>query len=112
MKTLSIKKTVSLFLLGALCMATPDAQAHLPKPTRSSGVVLTLNLDSQTLVFKPVKGKKPFLLDWKKDTEFNRNGQPATASELKPGTPVEIYYRDVSFHNPLLKNVVWTDTGK
>jgi len=112
MKTIPIRKWIPLLLLGTLCMAAPDARAHLPKPTKSSGVVLTLDLDSQTLVFKPVKAKKPFLLEWKKDTEFNRNGQPVPASELKPGTPVEIYYRDVSFHSPLLKKVVWTDPGK
>ena len=112
MKTFMIQKTVSLLLLGALCMATPDALAHLPKPTRSSGVVPTLDLDSQTLVFKPAKGKKPLLLDWSKETAFNGNGQSVPASELKVGTTVEIYYKDVSFHNPLLKKVVWTDTGK
>ena len=89
-----------------------NARAHLPKPTRSSGGVLTLDLDTQTLVFKPAKSKKPFLLDWNKDTEFNRNGQPVPASELKLGTPVEIYYRDVSFHNPLLKKVIWKDASE
>jgi hypothetical protein len=112
MKTFIIQKTVSLLLLGAVCMVTPHARAHLPKPTRSTGIVVTLDLESQTLVFKPVKAKKPFVLDWNKESEFNHNGQPVPASDLKSGTPVEIQYKDVSFHHPLLKKVVWMDTGK
>jgi hypothetical protein len=102
----------SLALVFAFCLTCANAWAHLPKPIKASGVVLALDLDSQTVVFKPAKGKKPLLLDWNKETDFNGNGRAVPASELKSGTAVEIYYKDVAFHHPLLKKVVWTDTGK
>ncbi len=98
-------------LLGAIWFVTSDAWARLPKPIQASGVILAIDLDTQTLVFKQGKGKKPFLLDWNKDTEFNKDGQLASAAQLKEDTQVIIHYKDLSFHNPLLKKVLWTSTS-
>jgi hypothetical protein len=112
MKSSLTRKSFIALLLGAgTCFAPCDAWARLLKPIQLSGVVLALDLDTQTFVFKLGKGKKPFLLDWNKDTKFESDGQPASAAELKPGTPVVIYYREVSFHNPLLKKVLWINSS-
>ena len=96
-----------LLLLGTLFIPARDVWARLPKPIRARGTIRAVHLDSQTLMFEPAKGKKPFLLGWNKDTEFNRDGKSVPAAELKPGIPVAISYRDVSFHNALLKIVKW-----
>ena len=47
------------------------------------------------------------MTDRNKGIEFKRDRKAVPAAELKPGTPVIILYRDVSFHNALLKNVTW-----
>src|SRR5882672_1644703 len=112
MKSSTTRKIFALLLLGALCFPTPEARARLPKPIKMGGIVLAIHRDSQTLMFKPAKTKKPFLLDWNQETEFKRNGKTVSAIELKEGTSAIIFYKDVSFHNPLLKQVSWTDSVK
>ncbi len=111
MKKRILNQGVSVLLLLGLFIVSPSAWARLPKPIQAQGTVLAIDLDTQTLVFKQGRGRKPFLLDWNKDTEFSREGQPASATELKQGATVLIYYKDVSFHNPLLKRVIWASTG-
>ena len=101
------RRAFGALLLAACCLGAMETWARLPKPIRASGVVLFVDLDTSSLVFKPAKNKKPFVLDWNKDTEFMKVGQPAAATALTNGTPVVIHYQDVSFHNPLLKKVVW-----
>ena len=96
------------FLLGALCLTATNVSAHLPKSIKASGTVLALDFDSRTLLFKQAKGKKPLLLEWDQATEFRSNSVPTTARDLRSGTSVVIYYRHVTFHNPLLKTVTWT----
>lgn len=86
---------------------TTDAWARLPRPIQASGVVLAVDHDTKTLVFKAGKDKKPVVLDWDKDTEFIKNGQPATPTSLANEWRVVIFYKNVSFRNPLLKKVIW-----
>jgi len=110
MKSSTTRKIFALLLLGALCFPTPEARARLPKPIKMGGIVLAIHRESETLMFKPAKTKKPFLLDWSRETEFKRNGKTVSAIELKEGTSAIIFFKDVSFHNPLLKQVSWTES--
>src|ERR1700674_1332366 len=109
MKKSPSRRILLLLLIVGFSFATNFAWARLPKPVKAKGVVVAIDLETQTLVFKGPKGKKPFLLDWNKETEFSTNGKPASAKGLKQGTSVIIFYKDVSFHNPLLKKVIWDD---
>ena len=101
-----------LLLIVCSYFSTVTAWARLPKPVKSAGVVLAIDEETQTLVFKQAKGKKPLLLDWNNETGFNTDGHPASAAALKQGMLVVIVYRHVSFHNPLLKKVTWEETNE
>jgi len=92
--------------------AANNTWARLPKPAQESGIVLAVDMHSQTLVFKRADGKKPVLLIWNKDTQFACDGKAASPSQLKAGTSIVVLYKDVSFSNPLLKKVSWTTNPK
>jgi len=64
-----------------------------------------------TVLFAP-NNKKPVLLDWNKETQFDHYGQQASANELQQGAPVVISYRRVSFHNSLLTKVAWAGKSR
>jgi hypothetical protein len=112
MKTPAMRRILAVLLLSVLAIAPLSAWARLPRPIQANGIVLAMDADTRTLVFKQSKGKKPRALDWDKSTEFNKDGQPASATELKEGASVVIHYRTVSFHNPLLTKVVWTGDAR
>ena len=95
--------------MGLLCLTGLSAWAHLANAIEATGVVRAIDHDTRCLVFKWAKTRKPFVPDWKKETEFIKHGRPARPTELKAGEVVRIHYRDVSFHNPLLQNVVWPE---
>ncbi len=99
---------LSGLLAGAFCLASTPAWAHLPHPIETSGAALAVDHDTQTLVFKEGKGKKPVVLDWNKDTQFIKDGQPVAPAALTNGVSVVIFYKNVSFRNPLLKKVQWS----
>lgn len=105
----SFRSKLFLALLAAFSLAATNLWARLPHPIQASGVVLVSDQDTKCLVFKAARVKKPVVLDWNKDTEFVRNGQLAAPKALPNNTRVTIYYRDVSFRNPLLKKVIWDD---
>lgn len=105
MKTHSISKLASLILLATSCLAPTDAWARLPKPIQATAVVLAVDVDSRTLVVKFAKGEKPVLLDWDDKTEFVQGGRPVTPSAVNVGATVTVIFKNVSFHNPLLKRV-------
>lgn len=98
-----------LVLLVARSLAATNLWARLPHPIQANGVVLAGDQETKCLVFKVAKDKKPFVLDWNKDTEFIRNDQPITPASLTNNIRVTIYYKDVSFRHPLLKKVIWND---
>jgi hypothetical protein len=98
---------ILLLLVLASCLSINVAWARLPRPVHSEGLVLAIDLETRTLLLKPAKGKKPFLLDWNKQTEFSANGQSSSAAALKQGDSVVIFYKDLTFHHPLLTRVLW-----
>lgn len=105
MNASSLPNLIGTLLLTALCFTATESQARLPKPVEATGVVLAVDVDTQTLVFKPSKNKKPLLLDWDKDTQFLQDGQAVNPTALKTGGAVVIHYKSLSFRNPLLKKV-------
>lgn len=109
MQTLTKRLLLGMLAFGLLCFAAGEAQATLPKPIQIKATLVFVDQETHTVVAKAGKDKKPFVLDWNKDTEFIRNGETATAAALKRDISVVIHYKDLSFGNPLLKKVIWED---
>ena len=102
----AIRRVLGALLLAILCLSATDSWARLPPPIVVRGVVLAVDLDTSSLVFKSAKDKRPFVLLWDKDTQFIKDGQPATPAALTNGASVVIHYKDLSFRNPLLRKVI------
>ena len=96
------------FLVVAFSLSAANSWARLPKPIQVRGIVLFVDHDTKSLVFKSAKDKKPFVLDWDKETEFIKGGTATAPTTLTKNSPVVIHYKDLSFRNPLLKKVIWT----
>jgi len=112
MKSHILRKLIGALVLAAFCFTAADSWATLPKPIQIHATVVFADHETQTVVVKPgqpTKEPKPFVLDWNKDTQFIKNGEAVTAADLKPGVAATIHYKRVSFHNPLLKKVIWED---
>lgn len=109
MKTRFTWKVLNLALIGAIWLCPVGAWAHLPHPIQASGVLLAIDHETCAVVFKAAKEKKPVVLDWNKETEFIKNGQPVLPTALTNGTSLRILYKNVSFRNPLLKKVIWQE---
>lgn len=105
----TVRKTLGLLALPLFCLSATDVLAKLPKPIEAKGVILAVDQETKTLVFKLSKEEKPFLLDWNEETKFIKDGQPAGPAALKERTVVMISYTRVSFRNPLLKKVTMED---
>lgn len=67
--------------------------------------------ETKSLVFKTAKDKKPIVLDWDRETQFIKDGNPAAPATLANNASVRIHYKDLSFRNRLLKKVSWTSTN-
>jgi hypothetical protein len=105
MKTYSLARFIGPLLLAMFCFTATKSWARLPKPIEAAGVLLAVDMNTQTLVFKPGNNLKPLVLDWNKDTQFFQAGQVANPSALTTGVAVVIHYKRLSFRNPLLKKV-------
>ena len=93
--------TMALFFSGPL-----QVDARLPRPERAQGVILAIDPDTQTIVFKGGKQEKPLLLNWNVRTEFRSNDRPISPAKIKPGDNVIVSYKRISFSNPLLKQLI------
>jgi hypothetical protein len=101
-----IQSQLAALLSSVLCFTGGEAQARLPKPTQANGVILAVDLDTQCLVFKAGKDEKPFVLDWNTDTQFFKGGRQVDATILRSRDKVVVYFKSVSFRNPLLKKLI------
>jgi hypothetical protein len=105
MQRLTGQSQLAALLCSLLCFTSGEAQARLPKPTQARGVILAVDLDTQCLVFKAGKGEKPVVLDWNTDTQFLRGDRQIDATILRSRDKVVLYFKSVSFRNPLLKKL-------
>ena len=80
--------TIALFIFTTL-----QADARLPQPRRAEGVILAVDLDTQTIVFKAGKQEKPLILDWNNETEFRRNDRQISPAKIKAGENVFVSYK-------------------
>ena len=109
MKPQILRKSIGTLALAALLFTATDSWARLPKPIQIETAIALVDYDTQTVVVKPGKEQKPFVLDWNKDTQFIKNGEAVTATDLKPGVFAVIHYKRVSFRGPFLKKIAWED---
>jgi hypothetical protein len=95
-----------IWLLGACLLIPQRSQARLPRPLQASGTILAVDVDSKTLLFKQGNGKKPFLLNWNKETEFRNGEKTITPEQIISPAAATIFYKDLTFRHPLLKKVL------
>ena len=107
MHTITRRHTFIALAVLFLTIMTSPAWARLPRPIQATGTAVFVDHDTQSLVFKAGKDKKPLVLDWNKDTDFLKDGQAATAAQLKSGIAVSIHYRKPTFGRPLLTKAFW-----
>ena len=107
MRTLTRRHTFIALAFLFLSMTAGPAWARLPRPLQAMGTAVFVDHDTQSLVFKAGKDKKPLVLEWNKDTDFLKDGQAAAAAQLKSGMAVSIHYRKPTFRRPLLTKVFW-----
>ena len=77
MHTITRRHTFIVLVVLFLTMLTSPAWARLPRPIQAMGTAVFVDHDTQSLVFKAGKDKKPLVLDWNKDTDFLKGGQAA-----------------------------------
>jgi hypothetical protein len=95
-----------IWLLGACLLIPQHSQARLPRALQASGTILAVDVDSKTLLFKHENGKKPFLLNWNKETEFRNGEKTITPEQIISPAAATIFYKDLTFRHPLLKKVL------
>jgi len=93
--------TLALFFSASL-----QVDARLPRPECAEGVILAIDLETQTIVFKGGKQKKPLLLNWNVGTEFRSEGRQISPATIKPRDYVIVSYKRISFSSPLLKQLI------
>lgn len=112
MKARFFRKSIGALALTAFCFTATDAWARLPKPIQIEATIVFVDQETRSVVVKPVhpaKKPKPFVLDWNEDTQFIQNGETVAATDLQQGGSAVIFYKHISFRNPLLKKIVWKD---
>ncbi len=109
MKTLITPLLLGTLTFSLLCFSAGEAHARLPKPIQIHATVVFVDHETQSIVVKPGKGLKPFVLEWNKDTVFTGNGETVTSGALNQGASTLLHYKRVSFRHPILKKVIWAD---
>ena len=110
MQTTRCKTINSLFipLLTAMFLITLHAEAHLPRAREAEAVINTINCVKRTLTLNYPQGHGPQTVIWNSDTEFFRNGKTVSATELKQGTQITIYYLSPIWGEPFAIKIIWS----
>jgi hypothetical protein len=111
MKYSAIPKIIGTLWLFACCFANFSAFAHTPHAREAQGVIQSIDYQKQTLTLTYVQELGPQKLIWKSDTQFLRDLKPVSATELKVGMDVTIYYHSPFFGKPYATKVVWTNNS-
>ena len=111
MKCSSIPKIIGAFLLLACCFASSSVFAHTPHAREAHGVIQSIDYQKQILTLTYAQAPGPQKLIWKSDTQFVRDLKPVSATELKVGINVTIYYHSPFFGKPYATKVVWTNNS-
>jgi hypothetical protein len=107
MKYNPISKTIGTLLFVACCFVNSTLFAHTPHAREAHGVIQSIDYQKQTLTVAYAKGRGPQKLIWRSDTEFLQDLTPVSATELKEGAQVTIYYHAPFFGKPFATKVVW-----
>jgi hypothetical protein len=111
MKYSSIPKIIGTLLLIAFCFATFNVFAHTPLAREAHGIIQSIDHQKQILTLTYAQAPGPQKLIWKSDTQFMRDLKPVSATELKVGMDVTIYYHSPFFGKPYATKVVWTNNS-
>ena len=109
MKCSSIPKIIGTLLLIACCFANFNVFAHAPHSRETHGIIQFIDYQKQILTLTYAKAHGPQKLIWKADTQFMRGLKPVTATELKVGADVTIYYHSPFLGQPYAIKIIWTN---
>ena len=107
----SIPKIIGTLLMLACCFANSSVFAHTPHAREAHGVIQSIDYQKQILTLTYAQAPGPQKLIWKSDTQFVRDLKPVSATELKVGMDVTIYYHSPFFGKPYVTKVVWTNNS-
>ena len=111
MKCSSIPKIIGTLLLIACCFANFNVFAHAPLAREAHGVIQSIDYQKQILTLTYAQAPGPQKLIWKSNTQFMRDLKTVSATELKVGMDVTIYYHSPFFGKPYATKVVWTNNS-
>jgi hypothetical protein len=106
------KVSAAIFLIVALCLTAPLAQAHSVHATEVEAIVQSIRIEARTLVIISAKTKSPREMVWNKSTSFVEDNHFADATKLRARIHVKLYYHSPFFGKPYLTKVVWTSTAR
>jgi hypothetical protein len=55
----------------------------LPKPNVTKAIILTVDMDTQSLVIKTAEQERPLVLHWNEETQFLKGRRQIVAASLK-----------------------------
>ena len=100
MRYSSIPKIIGTFLLLVCCFANSSVFAHTPHAREAHGVIRSIDYQKRMLTLTHVQERGSQKLIWKSDRQFLRDLKPVSATELKVGMDVTIYYHSPFFGKP------------
>jgi hypothetical protein len=109
MKYSSIPKIIGTLLLLACCFANSTVFAHTPHAREAHGVIQSIDYQKRILMLTYAQERGPQKLIWKSDTQFMCDLKPVSATELKEGTHITIYYHSPFFGKPYATKVAWSN---
>ncbi|MGA9451247.1 MAG: hypothetical protein WBW41_07880 [Verrucomicrobiia bacterium] len=109
MQTIRAKTINSLFIssFAAMLLITPHAEAHSPRAREADAIVNTINYAKRTLSLGYPQSHGPKTVVWNSDTEFLCGGKIVSATELKEGTHLTIYYHSPFWGKPFATKIIW-----
>lgn len=111
MKYSTIPKIIGTLFLLACCFANFNVFAHAPLAREAHVVIQSIDYQKRMLTLTYVREQGPQKLIWNSDTQFMRDLKPVSATELKVGMDVTIYYHSPFFGKPYATKIVWTNNS-
>jgi hypothetical protein len=107
MQTTHHRLFIGLTLALVCGFFAPLAQARPPRARELAVTVQTIQMESRTLVVVAPTENSPREFVWTKITEFFADSHPTTATALKAGMKVTVYYHTPFLGKPYVSRVVW-----
>ena len=95
------------FMILGFFLVASDSLAVSVRPIVKSGIILSIDQQSQTVSMSAAVGATPILVGWNKHTRFLQNGAAVASSALLGGTRVEARYFQPFFGKKMATQICW-----